>query len=197
MQHRRLWFALSLVVLATALPLSASQFIQLPFDQVARESTYIVHGTVTNVYSAWDDAHETIFSYATIQVKNYISEQTGPDVLMVREVGGTVGNYTQQAIGFPELREGETVVLMLTKWDDSNDLRINAYNQGKFLVRAFNGVEALVEDPVKQGDERTGTHGPRMQVEPLTPQSLLTMDEFVQMVGAARAARGFTPMHRE
>lgn len=191
MQHRRLWFALSLVVLATALPLSASQFIQLPFDQVARESTYIVHGTVTNVYSAWDDAHETIFSYATVQVKNYISEKTGPDVLMVREVGGTVGNYTQQAIGFPELREGEDVVLMLTKWDDSNDLRINAYNQGKFLVRAFNGVETLVEDPVKQGDERTGMQGPRMQIEPLS------MDEFVHMVGAARAARGLTPMHRE
>jgi len=191
MQHRRLWFALSLVVLATALPLSASQFIQLPFDQVARESTYIVHGTVTNVYSAWDDAHETIFSYATIQVKNYIGETTGPDVLMVREAGGTVGNYTQQAIGFPELREGEDVVLMLTRWDDSNDLRINAYNQGKFLVRAFNGVETLVEDPVKQGDERTGMQGPRMQIEPLS------MDEFIQMVGAARAARGFTPLHRE
>jgi hypothetical protein len=173
------------------LPLSASQFIQLPFDQVARESTYVVRGTVTNVYSAWDDAHETIFSYATIQVKNYISETTGPDVLMVREAGGTVGNYTQQAIGFPELREGEDVVLMLTKWDDSNDLRINAYNQGKFLVRAFNGVEALVEDPVQQGDERLGLQGPRMQVEPLS------MDEFVQMVGAARTARGFTPMHRE
>jgi len=191
MQHRRLWFALSLVVLAAALPLSASQFIKVPFDQVVRESTYIVHGSVTNVYSAWDDAHETIFSYATIQVKNYIGETTGPDVLMVREVGGTVGNYTQQAIGFPELREGEEVVLMLAKWDDSNDLRINAYNQGKFLVRAFDGVETLVEDPVKQGDERTGTHGPHMQVEPMS------MDEFVQMVGAARAARGFTPLHRE
>ena len=191
MQHRRLWLTLSLVVLATALPLSASQWIQLPFDQVARESTYVVRGTVTTVYSAWDDAHETIFSYASIRVKHYISEAKGPEMLMVREVGGTVGDYTQQAIGFPELREGEEVVLMLTKWDDSDDLRINAYNQGKYLVRAFNGAESLVEDPVKQGDERLGSHGPRMQVEPLG------MDEFVQMVGAARAARGFTPLHRE
>jgi len=87
MQHRRLWFALSLVVLATALPLSASQFLQVPFDQVARESTYIVHGTVTNVYSAWDDAHETIFSYATVRVKHYLGDAAGPDVLMVREGG--------------------------------------------------------------------------------------------------------------
>ena len=191
MQPRRLCLVLSLVVLATALPLSASQWIQLPFDQVARESTYVVRATVTNVYSAWDDAHETIFSYATIRVKNYISETSGPDVLIVREVGGTVGNYTQQAIGFPELREGEEVVLMLTKWDDSDDLRINAYNQGKYLVRAFNGMESLIEDPVKQGDERTGTHGPRMQTEPLS------MSEFAQMVSAARGARGLVPHHRD
>lgn len=191
MQHRRLWLTLSLVVLAAALPLSASQWIQLPFDQVARESTYVVRGSVTNVYSAWDDAHETIFSYATIRVKNYIGETKGPDTLMVREVGGTVGDYTQQAIGFPELREGEEVVLMLTKWDDSDDLRINAYNQGKFLVRAYNGVESVVEDPVKQGDERLGSHGPRMQAEPLA------MSEFVLMVRAAREGRSFTPFNRE
>jgi hypothetical protein len=192
MQPRRLCLALSLVVLAIALPLSASQWIQLPFDQVARESTYVVRGTVTNVYSAWDDAHETIFSYASIRVKHYISETTGPDVLMVREVGGTVGDYTQQAIGFPELREGEEVVLMLSKWDDSDDMRIHAYNQGKYLVRAFNGMESLSEDPVKQGDERLGTHGPHMQTE-----GTMTMAEFTEMVAAAREGRALVPFHRE
>jgi hypothetical protein len=188
--HRRLWVTLSLMALV-ALPLSASQFIQLPFDQVARESALVVRGTVTGVYSAWDDAHETIFSYATVRVKHYIGETTGPDVLMVREVGGTVGNYTQQAIGFPELREGEEVVLMLNKWDDSADWRINAYNQGKYLVRQSNGVEVLTEDPVKQGDERLGSRGPRMQAEPLG------LDEFEQMVVAAREGRHVTPVHRQ
>ena len=194
MKHRRLLLALSLVLLAVSLPLSASQWIQLPFDQVARESTYVVRGTVTNVYSAWDDAHETIFSYATVRVKHYIGDAAGPDVLMVREAGGTVGDYTQQAIGFPELREGEEVVLMLSKREDSDDWRIHAYNQGKYLVRSFHGEETLVEDPVKQGDERLGgSHGPRMQSE----SNALSISEFEEMVAAVRAGRAHAPIHRD
>lgn len=192
MNHRRLGLALSLVLLAVALPLSASQWIQLPFDQVARESTYVVRGTVTNVYSAWNDDHDIIFSYATIRVQRYIGDAAGPATLIVREAGGTVGDYTQQAIGFPELREGEEVVLMLSKWDDSDDWRIHAYNQGKYLVRNFDGVEQLVEDPVKQGDDRTAPHGPRMQTT-----GDLTIREFEQMVVAAREGRGRMPNHRE
>jgi hypothetical protein len=193
MKLRGLCLTLSLVLLATALPLSASQWIQLPFDQIVRESTYVVRGTVTNVYSAWNDDHDIIFSYATIRVQRYIGDNAGPATLIVREVGGTVGEYTQQAIGFPELREGEEVVLMLAKWDDSDDWRIHAYNQGKYLVRTFNGVEQLVEDPVKQGDDRlAGSHGPRMQTT-----SDMTMREFEQMVGAAREGRGLTPNHRQ
>src|ERR1044072_9143258 len=116
-----------LVLLAASVPLSVLQFIQFPFDKVARSVTLIVCGPVVGVYSASNDAHDTIFSYATVRVQRYIGETTGPDVLMVREAGGTVGGYTQQAIGFPELREGEQVVLMLTKWDDNDDWRIHAY----------------------------------------------------------------------
>ena len=176
-----------LVLLAASVPLSASQFIQLPFDQVAREATLIVRGQVVGVYSAWNDAHDTIFSYATVRVQRYIGETTGPDVLMVREAGGTVGGYTQQAIGFPELREGEQVVLMLTKWDDSDDWRIHAYNQGKYLVQKGvgpRGIETLSEDPVKQGDERLESGHSRMQ-----PRPLMEMKEFEEMAVAAREGR--------
>lgn len=191
--HRRL--SLALVLLATALPLSASQFLKVPFDQVARESALVVRGTVTNVYSAWDDAHETIFSYATVRVKRYIGDATGPDTLIVREAGGTVGNYTQEAIGFPELRENEEVVLMLTRWEDSDDYRINFYNQGKYLVRTFNNQEVLFEDPVKQGDDRTA--GGRLpQLQTLDAADGLSMREFEGMVVAAREGRMFTPQYR-
>ena len=73
-----------------ALPLGASQFIELSFDQVARESSYIVRGTVEQTWSQWDDSHEVIFTYATVRVHRYFGETTGPDTLVVREVGGTV-----------------------------------------------------------------------------------------------------------
>ena len=85
---------------------------------------------------------------------------TGPDTLVVREVGGTVDGYTQEAIGFPAIRSGEDVVLLLAQWEDSADYRIHAFNQGKFLVRNRGGVEVLIDDPVKQGEARlTGRDG--------------------------------------
>jgi hypothetical protein len=184
--------SLSLVtlLLIVALPLSASQFIDMPFDQVARESSLVVRGTVENTWSAWDDSHEVIFTYATVRVSRYFGETTGPDTVVVREVGGTVDGYTQEAIGFPAIRSGENVVLMLARWEDSADYRIHAYNQGKYLVRMNGRQEVLIEDPIKQGDARLGNdreHGPRTNA--VDAPAGISIDEFAQMVDDARADR--------
>lgn len=185
--HRR---SLILVgVLLLALPLSASQFIRAPFDQVARESSLIVRGSVVDTWSAWDDSHEIIYTYATVRVSRYFGETTGPDTLVVREVGGTVDGFTQQAIGFPEIRRDEDVVLFLARAEDgAAEFRIHAYNQGKYLVKNRGGVEVLIEDPVKQGDarlERPGRFDMRAQSE--IEGETLTLAEFAGMVDAARA----------
>jgi hypothetical protein len=183
---------LSLIValLVVSLPLAASQFVELPFDQVAREAKYIVRGEVVETFSAWDDAREVIYTWSTIRVTRYIGEATGPDTLVVREVGGTVDGYTQEAIGFPEVRRGEQVVLILSEWEGSTDLRVHAFNQGKFLVRDRRGVEVLVADPVKQGDARlTRERGPFDVRSDAVMESAggLTLGEFTAMVEDARA----------
>ena len=125
-----------------------------------------------------------------MRVSRYFGEIAGPDTLVVREVGGTVDGYTQEAIGFPAIRRGEQVVLFLSKWESNGDLRIHAYNQGKYLVRMRAGTEVLVPDPVKQGEERPGaerrfdfaTEGVAESNE-----NGLSIEEFAGMVEAARA----------
>jgi hypothetical protein len=174
------------LLLIVAIPMSASQFVNLPFDQIARGSKYIVRGTVVDTFSTWDENREVIFTYATLRVTRYFGETTGPDTLVVRNVGGSVDGYTQQAVGFPELRRGESLVLMLAQ--DGNDLTINAYNQGKLLVRQRAGIEVLVEDPVKQGDIRIGERARFDAVANAVDDNAaaLTMDEFSRMVDDAR-----------
>jgi hypothetical protein len=190
--HRRIT-VLAIFVLALTLPLSASQFVQMSFDQVAREAQYIVRGTLTQSWSAWDDAHEVIYTYATLRVTRYFGETTGPDTITIREVGGTVDGYTQEAIGFPVLRVGEPVVMMLSA-ADGGAYRIHAYNQGKFLVRNRGGVEVLTEDPVKQGEARLeAPRERRMQTEAIDDLAgALTLNEFAEMVEAARAGATLT-----
>ncbi len=185
---------LSLVlVFMVALPLSASQFVRMDFDEVARGAKLIVRAQVVDTYSAWDDAREVIYTYATLRVTRYFGETTGPDILMVREVGGTVDGYRQEAIGFPELRNGEKVVLMLN--DDGSHLRIHANNQGKYMVRERDGIEVLVEDPVKQGEGRLQRPDFDIAVNAAGEGPALTLDEFERMVVDARAGvRNFAPL---
>ena len=192
--HRRILFSLGLLLVALALPLSASQFIQLPFDQVARESALIVRGNVVDIWSAWDDSHEVIFTYATVRVTRYFGEATGPDTLVVREAGGVVDGYAQEAVGFPQIRRGEDVVLMLSQWENSTDYRIHAFNQGKYLVRNREGIEVLVEDPVKQGDARLERPDKFTARAHADLDNSMTIGEFAAMVESARAGK---PVERE
>jgi hypothetical protein len=180
-------------LIVSAVPLAASQFIDQSFDQVARDASYVVRGSVVDTWSAWNDKHDVIFTYATVRVSRYFGERAGPDTLLVREVGGTVDGYTQEAIGFPAIRRGEQVVLFLSEWENSTDLRIHAYNQGKYLVRMrADRTEVLVSDPVKQGEERQASAGPRMAAE---AENGLTIEEFAGMVESARAGES-TPRVR-
>jgi hypothetical protein len=189
-------FALVALVLALALPMSASQFLEQSFDEVAGTAKYIVRGQIVDTWSAWDDSREVIYTYATLRVNRYFGDTTGPDTLVIRNVGGTVDGYTQEAIGFPAVRRGERVVFMLSDAGDSL-LQIHAYNQGKYLVRDRAGVEVLIADPVRQGEGRPQGGALLDIVENAisadTPA--MSLDEFERMVDDARAGvRNFAPL---
>jgi hypothetical protein len=197
--NRRSLSLVTLFLIVSALPLSASQFIEQPFDQVAREATFAVRGAVVDTWSAWNDAHDVIYTYATLRVSRYFGENAGPDTLVVREVGGTVDGYTQEAIGFPAIRRGEQVVLFLSEWDGSSDYRIHAFNQGKYLVRQRGGIETLVADPVKQGEERITASGRQaIGADAAAEENGLTIEEFAGMVDASRAGESIhQAQHRQ
>ena len=189
--------SLVLLLMVSALPMFASQFVERPFDELARGAKFIVRGTVIDTFSTWDESHEVIWTHATIRVQRYFGETTGPDTLVVRNVGGTVDGYTQQAIGFPELRRGENLVLMLS--EDGADLRIHAYNQGKFLVQRRGATEVLVSDPVKQGEAPRAALAPRFgeaATNAIDDSPAMTIDEFANMVDDARAGLNPSLMRR-
>jgi hypothetical protein len=198
MRQRFSVFSLVVVTLLLPIPLLASQFVELPFDRVAREAELVVRGKAVQTWTAWDDAGEVIFTYATVRVSRYFGETTGPDLITIREVGGAVGNFRQEAIGFPEIREGEDVVLMLSRWDGRSEYRIHAYNQGKYLVRMIGRLEMLVQDPIKQGDQRLRRFLPRgdATAAPDAEVEGLEIGEFAKMIDAARAGETEQPFDR-
>ena len=164
------------IVIAMALPVSASQFLDVPFDEMVRGTSAVVRGTIVGpVTSAWDESGEVIYSYANLRVDEYVTG-SGPAMIRLREVGGTVAGYTQQAIGFPVLRQGEDVVLLLSNWEDSGDYRIHGYARGKFLVRDSDRGMMLQLDREPQGHR--GSTNARVG----ETAADFSMDEFRQMV---------------
>lgn len=186
MARRSLSLLVVTLAVVLALPALGSQFLQLPFDTVARNATLIVRGTVGPVTSAWDDDHRIIYSYAALSVDGYLAGH-GPDTLMIREVGGTVEGYTQVAIGFPALREGQEVVLFLARWDDCGDWRIDSYNQGKYRVRMTPAGAVVSPDPETQGHEGIGEGG-RIRSNSADDSDSMRLEELATMIAAARSA---------
>ena len=114
----------------------ASLFEPVSDGQLVCETTDIVHGQVTEVESAWDADHQAIWTTATIQVQDVIRGNTPRGALVkVKEVGGTVADYTITAEGFATFRKGEEVVVLLRPWDDgSGAQRVWGYSRGMFIV---------------------------------------------------------------
>ena len=189
--HKGRLYLLALAVALCAMPLSASQFLDIPFDQMVRGTTSVVRGTIGPVSASWDADHEVIFSYARVDVSDYLAGD-GPAVLILREVGGTVDGYTQQAIGFPELREGEEVVLLLTVWEDSGEYRIQGFHRGKYLVNERNGRTMLRLDRETQGNPRETALS-----KSAPSDDDVSIDEFRAQVGAIMRGRAAGAMVRE
>ncbi len=119
-----------------ASPSFASLFEPVGDRQLVCETTAIVRGQVTDVQSTWDAQHTAIWTTAMVTVtQGHRGSLTRGTAITVKEVGGTVGDLTIEAEGFPTFRTGEEVVLLLRPWDDgSGAYRVWGYGRGMFMV---------------------------------------------------------------
>ena len=135
----------------------ASLFIKVDFQEIISKSSLIVQGKILSVESAWNSDRSMIYSYATLQIEKNWKMAGLPETtktIVIKEVGGTVGEFTSMPIGFPKLVEGQEVIVFLSPWEDDGNYRIYAYAQGKFNIiqdSATNERSVLREDAL-QGD---------------------------------------------
>jgi hypothetical protein len=123
-------------LLLVALNVHASLFEPVGDRQLVCESTDVVRGTITHVQAAWDDARTAIWTTATVRVDEVIRGTSTPGAeLRVKEVGGTVGDYTIKAEGFPTFQQATETVLLLRPWEDEpGTYRVWGYGRGLFAV---------------------------------------------------------------
>jgi len=167
-------FAVCVVAAGVFLPsawVAASLFEPVSDLQLVCEATDIIRGQVTDVYASWDAEGQAIWTTATVQVQEVIRGSLSPDsVIEVKEVGGTVGDYTIKAEGFPTFRESEEVVLLLQPWEgEAGTYRVSGYGRGMFSIDRREGFPPAVsrDDVVESGR-------PTMHIDRIPARLLLT-----------------------
>ena len=139
---RRLFIIGLLAALGT---LPGSTLRQLSLDDMIRQSTMIVHGTVQPASIAYHGS--MIFSHYTVQVtETYKSPATGQSASTAVDFGvpgGSLNGAIQRVAGAPILSAGQDYVLFL--WTSKSGLtQVIGLSQGLFSVIALPGTAPIV-----------------------------------------------------
>jgi hypothetical protein len=143
---RRLFIAGLLAALGTTLP--GSTLRQLSLDDMIRQSTVIVHGTVQPASIAYHGS--MIFSHYVVQAsETYKSPATGQSAANSIDFGvpgGSLNGVIQRVAGAPILSVGQDYVLFL--WTSKSGLtQVIGLSQGLLSVIATPGGAPMVVRP--------------------------------------------------
>jgi hypothetical protein len=81
-------------------------------QDLVRASAAVIQGQVIKVSSFWEPTGRIIVTEALVKVEEKIYGEA-PSVVVVRTFGGTVGDFTVEAHGFPKFRLNERLLVYL------------------------------------------------------------------------------------
>lgn len=137
-------FLAALVLLSFATLVHSSPLL-LTKKQIINESDSIVVGKVLGEDSEWDSAGKFIVSYVKVLVLDDIKGVEETKEILVKRVGGRVGNREMIVHGAPKFRAGEKAVLFLKK-GAANVRKVFGMKFGKLgIIKNALGEEVTVD----------------------------------------------------
>src|ERR1051326_6925003 len=132
-------------------PLSATSIVPMSVEELAARAQLVVEGRALEQWSQWDTSEHLIYTYTRFAVTQRLKGEAA-DSIVVRQMGGTAGGYTQIVSGVRHWQAGDEAVLFLRP-SVANDgsLAVVGLVQGNFritragdgVVTASNGVPAV------------------------------------------------------
>ena len=120
------------IVLAFAVCDAAGPAPPRTVRELAAASVAIVHGRVVQHRSAWDDAHQTIWTHDLIEPVDVLRGDAGK-TFTVSEPGGVVGDIGMEVSESVPFGDGEEVLVFLKRVPNGM-LRVTGNSAGKYVV---------------------------------------------------------------
>ena len=126
-----------LVLLVILLGCAQSSFsttaIVPPDDDMIIGARVIVRGRILSIESRFDEQQGRIFTYIKLKVQEVLKGQITERKIVIKELGGQVGDRLSVVYGNPEFALGEQVLMYLDTWKDGS-LRTYQMFLGKFSI---------------------------------------------------------------
>ena len=127
-------FIMVVLVAAAAMSLvRATQVQPVTLPELVKRSTSIVHGTVLEARSQWEEGGGEIYTYITVSTREFLKGgRPGGKTVTFRQLGGQVGDQVIYVPGTPEFRAKQEVLLFLTGDDRAGYPQVMGIFQGAF-----------------------------------------------------------------
>lgn len=137
---RLLIASLSATAALIAAPAAAEYGPRLDVAELAEASVAVLHGRVYSVDSGWDAAGSAIYTYIRLDVEEALAGGVAERQVVIKQLGGVVGDLGQYVGGQASFRPGEEVVVFLELRPRDRTVYTTALWQGKWTVRDDDGV---------------------------------------------------------
>jgi hypothetical protein len=147
-------------------------------EELTRESELVIRGTVRSVQSDWESGErQAIHTNIEVTVEQYL-KGNGKAEVVVRQLGGQVGDIRQVIAGSPQFQVGEEVILFLVKHD--KHYRIHSIALGSFRIVSGEDQQKLVMNDLRNVnliDPDTG-----LEIIRKDPLQFFSLQSFVETV---------------
>ena len=173
MNARNAFLIVTTVVLACMLAsqLRATSVVPMSIDEMTTKAELVVEGRAIEQWSQWDNNEHLIYTYTRFEVTLRL-KGSATDTIVVRQMGGSAGGYTQIVSGVHRWQTGDEAVLFLRQ-SVANDgsMAVVGLMQGNFRVTRLNGAVTVSNgvpavSTIGQGSPTTFT-GARMPLAEL------------------------------
>ena len=152
-----LFTVLTALALASLPAVSAASLRAVSDDTLARSSAAAVQGRVVASSAHWDDAAGTIYTYVTIDVVKSWGLAGQPARVVVKQLGGIVGDTAFVVGGQAQFTVGEDVLVFLDVRPRDNTLSVAGLEQGKWVLTG--SADAATSATREDARTRSGHRG--------------------------------------
>ena len=151
---RRLSRIVTTAVLAATLwpGLGEASYLTVSDDALAQSSAAAVRGRVVALSSSWDTAVDTLYTYVTLDVTRSWGLEGAPLQVVVKQLGGLVGDTALVIGGQAQFEVGEDVLVFLDVRPRDRTLSVAGLEQGKWTMSGLADPAAAFSREVHGND---------------------------------------------